>query len=94
MDAFLASFQTPSLNSAPGFFLVDILSEKMSVYTLSTLLAMAATFVSDQESTFPAMPLDSKHFAYPTGIVSLHRQYHSFAGLTLFFSHTKSIYGH
>jgi hypothetical protein len=40
----------------------------MSVITRSTLLALAVSFVSAQQSTFPATPLASKHYAYPTGI--------------------------
>jgi hypothetical protein len=48
----------------------------MSPVALSTILALAATSVSlvsaqGAMSTFPATPLASKHYAYPTGIVSI-----------------------
>ena len=48
----------------------------MSRVALSAFLALfAATVASAQETnptaTFPATPLASKHFAYPTGIVSV-----------------------
>jgi len=45
----------------------------MSPVALSTILALAATSISlvsaqDPQSTYPATPLASKQFAYPTGI--------------------------
>ena len=45
----------------------------MSAVALSALLAVAASTVVSAQVTqqFPATPLADKHFAYPSGIVSL-----------------------
>ncbi|KAI0067216.1 hypothetical protein BV25DRAFT_1819525 [Artomyces pyxidatus] len=41
----------------------------MARYALSALLALASsTYVAAQTGTFPATPLASKHFAYPSGL--------------------------
>ena len=47
----------------------------MSLVALSALLAAAASVataqITDPTQTFPATPLASKHFSYPTGVVSV-----------------------
>ena len=47
----------------------------MSLLALSALLAAAASVataqITDPTQTFPATPLASKHFSYPTGVVSV-----------------------
>lgn len=47
-------------------------AQTMSAVALSALLAAAASVVTAQvNQQFPATPLANKHFAYPSGIVSL-----------------------
>jgi hypothetical protein len=57
-----------SLLHLPPFFAIGVV--EMSPLALSTFLAFSAALVSAQQSTFPATPLASKRYSYPTGIVS------------------------
>lgn len=56
------------------------ISRTMSVVALSAVLAATAISlvsaqVTDPTQTFPATPLANKHFAYPTGLVSILSRY-------------------